>query len=145
VIREDAFPTQALLCTDLAADPEQIIAWFVLRWQLEVTLHEVRAHLGVETQRQWPDLALARTTPALLGLFSLITLLAHHLVPTQTVPARRAAWYAKSTPTFLDAIAVVRRHLWTQLTFCTSTGEAEMVKIPRSLLDHWSELLCYVA
>jgi hypothetical protein len=85
-----------------------------------------------------------RTSPS-LGLFSLITLLAHHLVPTQTVPARRAAWYAKSTPTFLDAIAVVRLHLWTQVTFCTSTGEAEMVKIPRSLLDHWSELLCYVA
>ena len=29
------FPTQALLCTDLDAPPEQIVAWFVLRWQLE--------------------------------------------------------------------------------------------------------------
>ena len=65
---------QALLCTDPAADPAQILEWFVLRWQLEVTFQEVRTHLGVETQRQWSELAIARTTPALLGLFSWTTL-----------------------------------------------------------------------
>jgi hypothetical protein len=70
------FPTQALLCTDLRAAPGQILAWFVRRWQLEVTFEEARRHLGLETQRQWSNLASARTTPALLGLFSLVTLLA---------------------------------------------------------------------
>ena len=59
-----------MLCTDPAADPTQILEWFVLRWQLEVTFQEVRTHLGVETQRQWSDLAIARTTPVLLGLFA---------------------------------------------------------------------------
>jgi hypothetical protein len=142
---QETFPTQALLCTDLDADPEQIIAWFVLRWQLEVTFHEVRAHLGVETQRQWSDLAILRTTPALLGLFSLVTLLAHHLRVSQPAPVRRAAWYAKVTPTFLDAIALVRHHVWSHLTFHTSPGEADMVKVPRSLVEHWNELLCYAA
>ena len=73
------FATQALLCTDLAVEPAQILEWFVLRWQLEVTFQEVRAHLGVETQRQWSDRAIARTTPALMGLFSWITLAAHLL------------------------------------------------------------------
>jgi hypothetical protein len=67
------FEAQALLCTDLAVTPEQIVAWFVLRWQVEVTFEESRRHLGVETQRQWSDLAILRTTPALLGLFSLVT------------------------------------------------------------------------
>jgi len=62
------FPTQALLCTDLDATPLQIISWFLLRWQVEVTFHEVRAHLGVETQRQWSPQAIQRTTPALMGL-----------------------------------------------------------------------------
>jgi hypothetical protein len=142
---QDTFPPQALLCTDLSADPEQLISWFVLRWRLEVTFHEVRAHLGVETQRQWSDRAILRTTPALLGLFSVVTLLAHHLVPAQTFPVRGAAWYTKSTPTFLDTIALVRRHLWTHLTFCTSAVGADLVKVPRSLVDHWSELLCYAA
>ena len=67
---QGSFATQALLCTDPAADPTQILEWFVLRWQLEVTFQEVRTHLGVETQRQWSDLAIARTTPVLLGLFA---------------------------------------------------------------------------
>src|SRR5215211_8692103 len=74
---QNEFKTQALLCTDLEADPEEILSWFVMRWQLEVTFQEMRGHLGFETQRQWSDMAVRRTTPALLGLFSLATLIAH--------------------------------------------------------------------
>jgi len=74
---EGKFKPQALLCTDLEADPKKIVCWFAMRWQLEVTFQEVRRHLGFETQRQWSELAIRRTTPALMGLFSLITLFAH--------------------------------------------------------------------
>jgi hypothetical protein len=74
---QGAFPTQCLLCTDPDILPEQIIAWFVLRWQVEVTVHEARQHLGIGTQRHWSDQAIARTTPSLFGLLSLVTLLAH--------------------------------------------------------------------
>jgi len=52
------FKPQALLCTDPQAKPVQILQWFVMRWQLEVTFHEVRTRLGVETQRQWSGLAM---------------------------------------------------------------------------------------
>ena len=106
------FATQALLCTDLAVDPAQILEWFVLRWQLEVTFQEVRTHLGVETQRQWSDRAIARTTPILMGLFSWTTLAAHLMQEQRPMSHRTAAWYAKPSPTFVDAIALVRRHLW---------------------------------
>ena len=106
------FTPQALLCTDPSADPARILEWFVLRWQLEVTFQEVRAHLGVETQRQWSDLAIARTTPILMGLFSWTTLAAHLLRQQRPSAHRTAAWYAKPQPTFVDAIALVRRHLW---------------------------------
>src|SRR3990170_4176082 len=82
---------------------------FVLRWQTEVTYHEVREHLGVETQRQWSDLAILRTTPTLLGLFSLVTLLAHQHARHRKLPIRQAAWYHKTLPTFSDALALVRR------------------------------------
>jgi hypothetical protein len=140
------FTTQALLCTDLEADPHQIVSWFILRWQLEVTFHEVRAHLGVETQRQWSDRAIARTTPALLGLFSLVTLLAHDQLHANTAPPlRQATWYAKSLPTFADALALVRRQLWTLTIFPTSPADAELVKVPRALVDHLHSLLCYAA
>ncbi|MGO8947813.1 MAG: transposase [Ktedonobacterales bacterium] len=142
------FATQALLCTDLEADPVQILIWFARRWQMEVTFHEVRAHLGVETQRQWSERAIARTTPALLGLFSLVTLLAHdhhHQGSTRPEPVRVAAWYTKATPTFSDALALVRRHLWTQSTFPTSPRDRDVEKVPRALLTHLADLLCYAA
>jgi hypothetical protein len=68
------FDPLALLCTTQAFAPHRIVAWFVQRWQVEVSFEEARTHLGLETQRQWSDLAIARTTPALLGLFSWVTL-----------------------------------------------------------------------
>jgi hypothetical protein len=96
---EGRFKTQALLCTDLDTDPQKIVCWFVMRWQLEVTFQEVRRHLGFETQRQWSDLAIERTTPALLGLFSLIALFAHQWM-RQAAGAfgRQAAWYHGLVP-----------------------------------------------
>ena len=106
------FKAQALICTDLGTTPVQIVEWFVMRWQLEVTFEEARAHLGVETQRQWSKLAIGRTTPALLGLFALVTVLAHGLLQGQELPARSAAWYSKPLPTFSDTLALVREQLW---------------------------------
>ena len=88
---------QAFLCTDLDAAPVDILQWFVARWQLEVTFQDARAHLGVETQRQWSDLAIPRTTPALLGLCSLVTLWAHHLAAETPLAPATAAWYSKAT------------------------------------------------
>jgi hypothetical protein len=139
------FATQALLCTDLEATPLQILSWFVLRWQMEVTFHAARAHLGVETQRQWSERAVARTTPALLGLFSLVTLLAHDPMTSGHPPLQQTAWYSKATPTFSAALALVRRHLWTHATFPTSPGTPDGEKVPRALLDHLATLLCYAA
>jgi len=102
---EGKFKPQALLCTDLEADPEKILCWFVMRWQLEVTFQEMRRHLGFETQRQWSDMAIRRTTPALMGLFSLITLFAHRrMTPSTEETIRRAAWYRKPTPDLLRCL-----------------------------------------
>ncbi len=139
------FPTQALLCTDLTASPAQILAWFVQRWQLEVTFHAMRAHLGLETQRQWTPLAIARTTPALFGLFSLVTLLAHPACSHTPLPLPQTAWYAKPLPTFADALALVRRRLWASLLFQMSPLTTDPEKISGTLLDHLCYLLCYAA
>ena len=131
---QGSFATQALLCTDPAADPTQILEWFVLRWQLEVTFHEVRTHLGVETQRQWSDLAIARTTPALLGLFSWTTLAAHALQKRHPMTQRKAAWYDKPSPTFVDAIALARRHLWLASEgFSLSVADPDIQELPVAL------------
>ena len=137
------FKTQALLCTDLKIEAVQILKWFVLRWQLEVTFREVREHLGVETQRQWSDWAIVRTTPALLGLFAVITLLAHRSTVKGKLPVRQAAWYVKRVPTFSDALATVRQQIWRQLGFPTSDSKTDMVKMPGDLFLRLTEALCY--
>jgi hypothetical protein len=140
------FKTQALLCTDLEADPEKIVCWFVMRWQLEVTFQEARRHLGLETQRQWSDLAIRRTTPALLGLFSLVTLFAHHHMTRRAAGAfRQVAWYRKRHPTFADALALVRKELWASATFHGSPAQSETVKVPRAYLERLTDAVCYAA
>src|SRR3954469_5859845 len=139
------FRTQALLCTDLGVSPAQVVQWFVLRWQLETTYAEVRAHLGVETQREGSDLAIARTTPCLLALFSLITLLASELHQRGKLPLRSSAWYRKTQLTFSDTIAAVRQQLWSSLPFGRSPKERDPIKIPRLFFQHLTEALCYAA
>lgn len=136
---------QAFLCTNLAASPADILLWFRQRWQVEVTFEEVRAHMGVETQRQWSDLAILRTTPALFGLFSLVTLFAHHLQTQQPFQLPQTAWYTKSLPTFVDALAAVRRSFWTARLFEMSVETRTSAKVPPELLEIWSDLLCYAA
>ena len=147
VIRDpqNKFRPQALLSTDLTLSPTQIVTAFVQRWQVEVTFHEVRTHLGVETQRQWADLAIARTTPTLLGLFSVVTLLAHSLSAHQSIAPRQAAWYAKSMPTFADALALVRSHVWRHTHFSLSHKDYDLIQIPRPLFDCLTDTLCYAA
>jgi hypothetical protein len=139
------FTPQALLCTDLTATPAHIVEWFVLRWQLEVTFEEARAHLGIETQRQWSPLAILRTTPALLALFSLVTLLAHHLLQDQALPIRQAAWYHKTQPTFSDTLALVRQHLWPISISYLSPATPDMRLIPTALFTRLIDTLTFAA
>jgi len=139
------FATQALLCTDLGADPKRILSWFVMRWQMETTFQEARRHLGFETQRQWSELAIRRTTPALLGLFSLVTLFAHRRMTMKTGTVRRSAWYDKEHPTFADALALVRGELWARETFCGSPLGTDTVEVPRALMERLTDAVCYAA
>lgn len=143
---QGSYDPLALLCTHLSYAPQQIVAWFVQRWCVEVTFQEARAHLGLETQRQWSDLAILRTTPALLGLFSWVTLVAHHLSQTQAMPIQRAAWYTKQLPTFADALAWVRYLLWWPPdTFCMSSPRPDVVILPRPFVDRLVNSLCWAA
>lgn len=139
------FDPQALLSTDLALDPLTIVQYFVQRWQVEVTFEEARRHLGLETQRQWSDRAIARTTPVLLSLVSLVTLLATRLVRAGTLPVARTAWYQKPLPTFSDALAAVRGELWRYQRFRISPSAVEIPKPTRQLLARLTDLLCHAA
>ena len=136
------FDSQALLCTQEDATPAFTLECFVRRWQVEVTFDEAR-DLGVQTQRQWSDKAIARTTPCLPGLYSLVTLAAQELLPTGQFYWRRAAWYPKLQATFCDTIAGVRRSLWSHAYFLISHHEYDLVRIPRPLVDRFVDSLCH--
>jgi hypothetical protein len=136
---------QAFLCTDLDATPVEILGWFVSRWSIETTFQESRAHLGVETQRQWSDLAIARTTPALFGLFSLVTLWAADPTIAGSLRPRSAAWYHKREPSFSDAMAAVRRLFWSAPNLSMSRHPPDSVEIPTALMERLTEALCYAA
>jgi DDE superfamily endonuclease len=126
---------EAFFCTDLEATPAHILEWVVMRWSVEVTFQETRAHLGLETQRQWSDRAIARTTPVLLALFSFVTMLALRLSQAGQIPVPSTAWYHKAEPTFVDCLALVREHLW-RARFCVNSApEPEFVQFPREALE----------
>lgn len=139
------FQPQAFLCTDQSMTPAQILGYFVQRWQTEVTFEEARAHLGMETQRQWSKAAIARTTPAILALYSMVTLLAKPLFEQDTIPIRSATWYNKQCATFSDTIALVRRYLWREQTLSMWENSTDTIEIPRDLFQRLADTLSYAA
>jgi hypothetical protein len=140
---EDAsFKPTAYFCSDSTVSAEQVVLWFVGRWNIEVTFEEVRAHLGFETQRQWSDKAIERTTPCLFGAFSVVVLMAQALHP-ETLPIRQASWYPKEEATFSDVLASVRRRLWNHANSSMSASDGDMLLIPRATLEALLETACY--
>lgn len=138
------FETRALLSTQPSQSAQAIVELFTRRWQVEVTFEETRAHLGIETQRQWNPKAIQRATPVLLGLFSIVTLMAHQLQQQApgTLRPRTCAWYAKGRVSFSDALGVVRAHLWKQ-SFCLSGHMPDSQKQREKLAHHFADLLCH--
>lgn len=140
-----AVEPKGFLSTDLCVAPQEAIAWYVRRWGVEVTFAEVRRHLGVETQRQWSAQAVARTTPCLLGLFSVVALAADGLHAAGALYARQSTWYRKGAPTFSDALAAVREELWRDPSLWMSRAGPGTVEIPRVLLTQLTRTLAYAA
>jgi hypothetical protein len=67
------------------------------------------------------------------------------VAPEHVLPVRQAVWYRKPLPTFADAIATVRQHLWSSSHFYMSPAKADMVEIPCALLNRLTDTLCYAA
>jgi hypothetical protein len=113
---------------------------------MEATFQEVRQRLGFKTRWHWSEKAPRRIAPALLGLFSLVTLLAHRYMAEGAQIVRKAAWYHKAHPTFSDALALVRRQLWTrEENFYRSSRESDTKKVPREFMERLTDAICYAA
>jgi len=140
---EGKLRTEAFFATDLNASVQQILHWFVLRWNIEITFEEMRAHLGLETQRQWSDLAIARTTPVLFALFSMVVLMAVELSKSKAIKIFTCAWYKKTDATFSDIIAFVRRHIWYARNLTKSSHAHDSSYFQNDLLESMLHIVCY--
>jgi hypothetical protein len=131
---------KAYFCTDPDMEPLDVLGCFLRRWPIEVTFEEARAHLGIQTQRQWSDRAILRETPCLFGLYSLVALWGLALYREDQVCLHQAAWYRKTSATFGDLLFAVRAQLWKAQGFCASAAHPDRVKIPPDLLSRlmWS-------
>ena len=134
-----------LVSNDPALKADVMIGYFVRRWSIETTFALVRVQLGVESQRQWSDKAIARTTPVLLGLFSLVTLVANSLQQWGMVVSQQSSWYVKANLTFSDALAGVRRYLWQEMNFQTSGSEVVHVKMSQQQYLIWQNALAWAS
>ena len=134
-------PPQALLSTDETITPQQMLTYFIQRWTVETTFEQARAHLGMETQRQWNDQAIARTTPVVLAVFAIVALLADTLSKKTACRARQTAWYRKTKPTFSDALAWVRKHIWHH--FSMSTPHRDRQKPTDRIVERLIDIVCY--
>jgi hypothetical protein len=135
----------ALLSTDETMEGTEIVDAFIRRWTVAVTLKEVRTHMGIETQRQWSDKAIARATPCLMGLFSITVLWADELNKAGSLRVERTAWYHKRLPTFSDALAAVRSQLWGCHSFYTSGTKGQTTEISLSWLNFLTDRLARAA
>lgn len=135
-----------LFSTNLNMSAEKIVEYFVLRWNIEVTFEESRRHLGVETQRQWADKSIARTTPLLLGLYSVVTVMALKLKDAVATIPQKTAWYNKNSEvTFSDIIAIVRRAIWAEKYFSKSANSPDFEKIDNKHLKSLIDLMLMAA
>ena len=125
----------AYLCTDEGMLPQQIVEYMVRRWAVEVTFEEARAHLGMETQRQWSDRAIARTTPVLLGLYSLVILAASFYHEQGLLSADQTAWYSKEEAPFSDCLRLVRERIWRERISQGSCENSDLIELTRSMFD----------
>jgi len=133
---------QAFFTTQPSMSPERVVELFIMRWSIEVTFEETRRHLGVETQRQWSPLAIARTTPVLLALFSLVCLMVAQWREQWPTLARSTAWYFKPHATFSDCLALARRMIWADAEFVNSALEQDPVLISR---QDWEQIITFLA
>jgi len=131
--------------TDQNLKPPQIISWFTARWPIETTFQEVRAQLGFETTRQHVKASVLRTAPCLLGLFSVVCLIFAKEARRHRINIRRTAWYAKTEPTFSDALAAVRQLFWRRSIFAQPSIHNGFQNIPPKLQNLLLDYLCHAA
>ncbi|NJN05826.1 MAG: transposase [Rhodobacteraceae bacterium] len=134
-----------LYTTDPTLAADAIVSFFTRRWSIEVTFEESRAHLGLGTERNRCEASVLRSTPCLMGLFSVVVLIYAEHLRGHKPAVRVTPWYEKDEPTFADALGTIRRLLWSSLFLKDPSVERAWKSLPAQLRDAVFDRLCYVA
>lgn len=128
-----------LFSTNIKHSAQRIIEIFVSRWSIEVTFEESRRHLGIETQRQWSDKGIERTTPCIFGSFSVIALMSQKLSEEtkSKIPIQGTSWYNKNHITFSDALhyvkaSILKAKYYSKFGFKIKLGKKDLEELIQS-------------
>lgn len=130
VMHDDFFFT-----TDLAADPGDVASAYAGRWSIECVNREVKQCLGAEDPQSWKGIGPERAATLSLWLYAAIWTWYIPTFGNATTWIPRPWYREKTTPSFLDALAQLRRCLWSErITELSSSGPLNP-KIIDGLLD----------
>lgn len=137
-------PDDFFVTTDLAASGADTASRYAGRWSIEVCFRDTKQDLGGENPQSWKRKGPERA--ACLSLWVHATTwcwyLTEHPAGDTWIPR---PWYPhKSTPSFLDALAALRRSLWTErITAMTAAHPPDQDKTRN--LDALLDTLAYAA
>lgn len=119
--------------TDPALTPAAVIGHYTSRWNIGTTFQELRAHLGLETTRGWCRSTVRRLAPCLFGLYTGVAVL--YAALPQSKRSGAVVWPGKGGVTFSDALAAVRRWLWSEWVFPQAGDDTALEKLPPPLRE----------
>ena len=132
---EGTCPDDFFVTNDLGAVPAQVAALYAGRWSIEMTFREVKQCLGGEDPQSWKGQGPERAAVLSFWLYSAVW--TWHITTNGSARTWTARpWYPKkTTPSFLDALAALRRVLWAERIAPLSSAGRDHTKIIDGMLD----------
>lgn len=128
-------PDDYFFTTDLTATAADVISRYAARWASEVCFRDVKQDLGAQSPQSWKRKGPERAAALSLWLHATTWCWYLDTHPTGRTWTPRPWYQTKTTPSFLDALAALRRVLWSQRITTMYRSEPDHTKITEALLD----------
>ncbi|HEU4526271.1 MAG TPA: transposase [Gemmatimonadales bacterium] len=128
-------PDDFFVTTDRTASGAEIASHYAGRWSIEVCFRDVKQALGGEDPQTWKHKGPERAACLSLWLHALTWCWYLDTHPTGQTWIPRPWYTGKASPSFLDALAALRRVLWSQRITAQSNSAADNNKFSEALLD----------
>jgi hypothetical protein len=124
-------PDQAFYSTDAEETGEQVLVGYSGRWSIEEAIAGSKGWLGFEEPQGWSRLAVLRTAPIAMLLYSLIVLWFERVGHKLYRPLVRPWFRNKTRPSFADMLRTLRR----ESLLATILAQVGSLDLPQNLID----------